>query len=394
MKRVEFLDKLNTAKPALANNLLIPVMGMFWFTGKTLMAYNDQIGISVPLKTDFVGALQGKGLLNLLSYSDGSEVEFIEGKDKFEIKCGRTRIKLALAPEEDFEGLWPVDKAKRSALAVDPAEFLLAVESLMRSVGVDVAVPEQLGITLIPEGDKLAIYSTNNLTLSRAIIGYDGDLPFEGPVTLSKDFCDQMLRLLKWRTIAADEEEEPEDEADGDDEAPKKKEKEAKAPRAKEGKAPESIDLQFGGDHALLRVDNVTLYGRFIISDRPLQFSSIFESFLPEKELKKAVSIPNDLLAALSRANVIVSSSVEGVATSVVVEKSKSGKRIKLHSAAELGEVADTVTVDAKHPDVEILLNPKLLQKGSGFFNKVLFTEQCAVLARGNIVYLVAAFEK
>src|ERR1700757_1851266 len=96
MLRKEILDKVQTVSPALANNDLVPVLSHLWFTGTSLMAYNDQIAISVPCKTDFKVAVPGATFISLLKNTIAKEIELSVANDEMQIKAASSRLKLPI----------------------------------------------------------------------------------------------------------------------------------------------------------------------------------------------------------------------------------------------------------------------------------------------------------
>src|SRR5688572_14425066 len=100
MKRNELIALLNAVKPALSNNDLIPVLSMFWFTGSEILAYNDQISIQVPFKSNFVGALPGATLLAMLNSSLAEEVDLTQKGQTASLAAGKTKLKLACLPPD------------------------------------------------------------------------------------------------------------------------------------------------------------------------------------------------------------------------------------------------------------------------------------------------------
>jgi hypothetical protein len=83
---------------------------------------------------------------------------------------------------------------------------------------------------------------------------------------------------------------------------------------------------------------------------------------------------------------VMTDSATEQTRTAITV---KDGK-MKFFSKSGRGEVSDSMQVDG-HPEVAIKVEPKLLKNGYGDFDHFLITDQCAIMAKGNNLYLVAA---
>jgi DNA polymerase III sliding clamp (beta) subunit (PCNA family) len=135
MLRKDLVNALEIVRPGLARNDLIPVMTHFWFTGQTLMTFNDQIAISVLCKTELTGAVP-KPLLEFLRASRAKEVEFVTGENEIQVRAGRSKFKLGLLPKSDFVFEMP-EKGNAPLLPVTFAEFRKAIEHCMMSVTID-----------------------------------------------------------------------------------------------------------------------------------------------------------------------------------------------------------------------------------------------------------------
>lgn len=390
MKRTEILALLNAVKPALSTNDLIPVLSMFWFTGTDILAYNDQISIQVPFKSNFVGALPGSVLLAMLNSSISDEVELSSQKGSTaNLLVGKTKLKLAYLPRDDFSFFTiPDPDPKGYTLPVDPAEFLTGIESCLRSVGSDVSSPDQLGITLLRRGNTLQLFSTDRHTLSSAEVKLTDDPPLdEGDrVILSQPFCKQMLRLLNWRTAAG----EGVDDEEGEEEAPKEEEKSRFS-----SKAPKQIDLEITDKYALLAIgggEEALLYGRLIKSDHPLDYEGIYNSHASKTHLKGLVDVPSNLGMVLDRANIIVKASLKPVATHIEVTALQESSRATFVSKSDTGEVTDTLKLGVAHPEVAVTVSPKLMKKGATFFDKFVASEKSIVFKKGKLTYMVSSF--
>lgn len=386
MKRADLLTTLNTLKPALANNDLIPALSMFWFRDGKVMAFNDQIAIQLPMPTDFAGALHGGTLISMLNTSMADEVELSVGaSSSANVKLGKTKLKLAHVPEEDLNFFSMPRSVKNDLLVVEPEPFLIGIESCLRSIGTDVAVPDQLGITIIRKGNKLILYSTDRLTLSRAEVGFKEEPPLDDGerIILSALFCKQMLKLLKWRSPARYVDD---DEGEG--------ETAEEVPQNQKGQsnAPSELHLEIADKHALLTVGGSTLYGRLLRSERPLDYEGIYQSHVSDKILKGLVPMPDNLGPILNRAEVIVRTSEVPTGMQIDVEEVSNGKRATFHAKTGRGEVTDTLKLDDNHPEVAVTMTPKLMRRGCDFFDELLITSKIALFKRGKLTYLVSKF--
>ena len=352
MNRIDLLDKLKLVAPALSDNNLVPVLSHFWLLGDRLMAYNDQISISTSLKSDFKGAVPGSTLIDLLSASRAKDVELIVGKEVPEgqllIKAASSRLKLPYLPSKATE-LFTMPKPDPAfVLDVSPEPFLAAIESCLRSVREDTSIPDSLGITIIPQGKFVDMYATNDATISHSQVKLRGDTKFKDRVILSGAFCRQMLSL------------------------------------ATEDKA--SI-IEIHDDYSLFKCGDTILFGRLVNVEKPLDFASIIDTHFSEDTEKNLITIPTKLQLILDRAVIITESKSERSKTAVSI---KDGKAL-FYSKSDKGEVRDSMLVEQHHPDVDITIEPKLMQAGFGHFDKMVLSETCVVMIKDNSLYLISA---
>lgn len=349
MNKGEFYDKLKIVAPALSDSDLMPVLRCFWFTGKTLMAYNDHIAISIAFPTEFKGAVRGDSLLALIGVSGGGKdakkkVTMSADDTQLHIKVGKTKIDLNLMTPDNFKVFTMPELDQTSAFPVDGHEFRNAVEQCMLSVSTDTSVADQLGVTLIPDSKQLLLFSTNNATLTHSHIKLKQEVNIKR-VILPTMFCEQLLRL-----------------ADG-----------------------EELQLKIFDDHAMFRSGKVTVFGRLIDCPRPLDFVSIFARNMGNGTREKLVPMPR-IKAALERAVIITESRVDRTKTELSV---KDSKLTLLSKSESRGTVEDWVTLEG-HDDVSIMVNPVLLKNGYPNFKQVLFTERCAIMTQDHTTYLIA----
>lgn len=97
----EFLAKLQALEPALAKKEIVEQFTSFIFTGEQVFAYNDEICISQPLATDFVGSIHASELLALLKRVTAEVVTITMAEDKPElrIKAGRSNCGIPLVAD-------------------------------------------------------------------------------------------------------------------------------------------------------------------------------------------------------------------------------------------------------------------------------------------------------
>ena len=346
MLRRDLTDCLDLVSPALAKNDIIPVLKHICFTGLEVICFNDQIGMSVPLKTEFVGGVPGKLLMDLLGASRAKEVEFIDKNAELEIKAASSRFKLPVMPEDSF--VFDMPKPKDKPLPVPLGQFAQAIEGCLRSTSTDQSVADQQGITLIVDNDKLSLFSTNNATVSTNTLKLTGKPSFKERVILPALFCEQVVKL-----------------------------------------AGKNCKLEVHDDYALLSTPKgVCCFGRFLNSHKPIDFQEVVDSNL-KGVVKQLRPIPSKLRLMVERA--IIITQTEKVLTTITV---KDG--IMRFESKGTGDVIDSVQVD--QDDAELALDPKYLKVGMASFydadetknGLMLMTDRCFIMNRNADFYLMA----
>lgn len=346
MQRTELVAKLERIAPALSSNDLVPILTHFCFTGTHVFAFNEQIGISAPCKTEFEGAVPGATLLSLLKATGSKDVIFEPKKDELAIKASSSRFKLGLLPPDRF--VWEVPKLAKEGMDLDYKKFRAAIDCCMRSVSIDTSVPDMLGVTLIADEREISLFATNYSTMSYARVPIKKPTKGWDRVILSGVFCKELL------TLSA----------------------EAKA-----------LHLEIHKDYALMSgAGGTILFGKLVESAKPLNFHGNFEDSFPAAAVKKLVPIPTKLEGILERACIISADNGEPVKMEIVVEK----ENAEFYTSSRTSEARDTMQLLAQEP-VTIAVNPKLVKIGYGAFEKMLITKEVFIMATKDTAYLVGA---
>lgn len=346
MKRTDLVDVLNLTAPGLSTNDVLPVLAHVWFINDHVITYNDIIGISVPFKSGFTGAVPGKTIAALINNSGAKEITFEPSDNELNIKAGNSRFLLPILPKDAFVFDMPKQSKDASSMSGD---FYRHISNCLESCGTDSTVPEQLGVTLIPNDSSLEMFATNNATVTYAKIS--GKPSLGDRIILSTEFCKQMLTITKSNNDAK---------------------------------------LSISNDHALLTTPSgVSLFGKLINAEKPLDFSAMMKFHLPtdvrDKAIEMNASLRNKLKLMIERAIIITNANMEQVRTEIIIENDK----IKFFSKSSRGEVTDTTTADGL-PDVTISLDCSHLKGMIDGYDKILFTKKCVILTKPDAVFMVA----
>jgi DNA polymerase III sliding clamp (beta) subunit (PCNA family) len=354
MNRESLAQKLTVLKAALANNNMVPALTHYWFTGKVVRAYNDRLMIHTKFETDFVGAVPGDTLLKLLNSPGPAEVEFEKSANDLLITMGkRTKVKLATM---DLPDMFTMPELADEDFYIKDDKLILdlidAIDDCSRSISDDTSVPDQLGVTLIPDKERILVFSTNSKTVSHTIVDCPG---LKHRVILGHLFCEQLVGM----------------------------------------KGAEKLRLEIRVDDAIFRgiVDSTkyTIFGRNIQSDKPISFQSVINEHFPKEDHKKLVEVPPGLVDILMRATVMLDETSHTKSVLKIEDE-----RLTLHTKSSRGEITDTIKIKG-HPNVTFDINPKLSKIGVENFTRMLITEGdrgCLTLTNDDMtsLYLIASW--
>jgi len=346
MSRLDLLTALEVLEPALAPKPIIEELTFIWFTGTSVYAYNDVIGIVTPLETEFQGGMKGSLILGLLKKSRAKEVEFQQSNTSdLIIKAANARLNLAYYEIE--RSLWEMPDFERSISFEVTPELIKAIDDVTISIGQDTSIPDQLGITLIPDGNILYLFSTDSKTISRAMIPFP--CKFENRIILPALFCQQFVKLFK-----------------------------------KGGRMMVMRDSVLAENDQGLR-----LFTRLIETSRPLEFHETVDSVLSSMKVAQHVPVPKRLKLAIERIAIVLEHHIGEPAEFRIADNV-----LHMHANTALGDIKDSMRLDMDHNNVELTVDPLLIKRainGSGSFY---LTPSCVVLSSENFIHLISASER
>jgi hypothetical protein len=356
MLRADLLDKLGKIAPALATKSTMSwerlhVLNCVWFTGKTALCYNGHISISVPLKTWFKGAVVGKVLIQLLRKLRAEEVDFIPSDKYLQIRAESTKITLDLMPPSAFRHEQPTPTGRSLRISID--DFAKGIAICMNSVSNDTTDLNRLGVTVIAKDKLLLLFSTNGKSISNAKVKLSGLATFKR-VVISGDFCRQFLALTKH-----------------DD----------------DGK------LEINEKYSLYATPQGTvLYGWNIKVKQPYRYEEVFQDYFPSHMRDQLVPIPSRLKGILKRALLVTDFPHDKTLTTVTVRDGRVSGRVRFvsKSGSRDVEMIDFMNIEGSPTNAAIVLDCKHLMVAIDRFDKMLITDACFVMAKGDMVYLVA----
>lgn len=334
MNRKDLVKTLELLKPALADNALVAVFQCYQFTGKNVIAFNDDLGIVTPCKTDIPFAVNGEVLLGLINNCSSEEVSLDptindEGNELI-VKAGRSTFRLPYFSEEEFLFEEPNDKWDEHI----PIEWHLcdALTSCITTVSSDTSRPALMGVCL--RGSLGKLYSCDGDRVTRVDTKMLSTQMGEGTYVIPISFCEAILKIME-------------------------------ATEARAG------SLFLNNEWAKAITDSgYTLYGRLIELDNDLDHEGLIEATLKTEPV--FTKIPEGLDSALARAIVVTKN--ETAKTVLTVEN----KRLKIVTESPLGIVRDSIAFDG--PDVQANVLAEHLQKLLPLSDEICIQENCVAL--------------
>lgn len=337
IERKELHNALKAAKPALADKNPMTQLLCLWFSGESLYAYNNVIGIDVPLKTDFKGGIQGSTLFGLVSNSLAKFAEVSVDKSDFILKLGTAKARLPSLSID--QAVWEFPSLPSTYVEITD-KLLSAVKHVMMSAS------EETGVSFISEKDRMCLYSTNDRTLSWSTINQT--VMKKGRFEVPPAFCDQLIAQCRagGRLYLDDDSIMATAEKDG----------------------------------------GVGIFSRLIHSEQPLDYDKALSSALPENYHKKTIEAPGKLVMAIERALVLSNGQVLGVKHSVANEE------LLLSLDTNAGELRERIPLEGVKFTAEAAFDVSLIKKGMGSMERMLITNDCFILTSGtHSGYLVSA---
>jgi hypothetical protein len=365
MLRSDLVNALEIADAARSSKTVTPLLTHFWFRDDVIVCFNDAIALSVPFKSNFVGAVPG-AILTLLKTSHVKEMTIASNGESATFKAGDAKLKLQTMSLSDADKILIFPKTKGEPIEFENSkEFMRVLSYCMISVGTDTSSPDTVGVTLIPDGDYLRMYSTNDNTLSAGEVLVNCDLNFKR-VILCAEFCKQLLKLGSER----------------------------------------EFDLWVSEDFSLAKIygededdGTILLYGRLLESSNPIPFKALLERHAPPEVVDQF--IPRPLISqAIDRALIIAGTGADEVRTRIDIRDGD----IELLTQGKISQVEDYADIAKKHADVRLRLAIKWLRLGYDQMPadaEIVFREDAIVMmheskpkkgkAKTNLLFIISA---
>lgn len=343
MERELLVEKLGQIEKAVGSDNIIQQLACVFFNEDSAVTYNDIIGMKTKLDVPIEGGLPLATLLALLRSSSVKEVEFGEAQDQLELKAGRSSYKLPFYNSDSALFEFPKPDETWTKVVIGSSKFTNALQKALISTGRDIGTGFRSGVTLSFEEEVVWIYSTDNVTMSRAAT--DLKLPKKlqnQEIIIPTQFAETLSGI-----------------------------------GAKE--------LLFSPDKGMVIAEGkgAQLFTRGSTQADSGKFEKVVETWLPEDVEFKP--IPIELEPALNRAQLLSEDKMD-----ITVEEGT--LRLQTHSHAgaidDVVDFEDTGVLGAQTIEVD----PNLLLRGLDLADSMWFNDRVVAFEGDDFLYLVSAF--
>lgn len=307
-------------QPALFTKESLPHLCHLWLDGQSVWAYDGELGINAPLKTDLRVGLPGAVLIGLVDKSKSvKEIELLQSDEAVTLKAGKMRTDLAYLPDSD-RPQWPDDLLVDSPVPINQ-EFLSCLKAGMVATGNNENRPDFMGTTLIMDGEELQLYTSDGATASwlNCTLPENWEVPRVG---WPRRFCEQLIK---------------------------------QADAKLNGK--ELLHMSRGS--VLAELNETLILGRNLDIRSPINYEQMFSRMLPEDWEKKVYPIPKDFGEALGRSKVLLSKNKDAA---IMIDADGLGKLV-LSTVAGNGKVDDRLDIDGEQEPYQLRFTPRLIER-------------------------------
>lgn len=351
--RQELLRAANIVRPAIASQPYIKALTHLRLDEDGVTACDDINALFVDVEHDMRCLVPGDLFIKALAGFSAADVKVTPGDGTVTLKSGRGTLKLPTLPVADHPFKWPTSKGA-DVLHLDD-DIIKAIRSCMVSVGNSPNHPAQQGVTLDQEEGCAVLFSTDNVSITRAETRSKITLPADAPLILPTFFCEQLLSLAKLY---------PE----------------------------EDLTLHLMDNALLLTVgkNKAKLHSRQLVTPTPLDFPTILARNVGDlgKLQKNMVEVPPGWDEALQRAQLITASMPEQR-----MRISEVGDDLGIYAKSDMGELDEVLKWSGEvKRDIEV--NPALLSRVSPVSSHLYFGTSVAVLGNkdATLLHVVATF--
>jgi DNA polymerase III sliding clamp (beta) subunit (PCNA family) len=349
MKRSELVKTLELVYPALSATNLVPVFTCFMFKQKSILAYNDVLGIVAKggIGTEPF-ATAGVALLGLLQNSHAEEVDFQVTEENVIVKTGKSIFKLPYFTEDQF--IFDEPKEKWAGTVNLNEDLLKGIEICLTTSSRDQSKPAIMGVCfnfdLVTDP---TLFSCDGDAITRYKVGLDKDrkeYKNSGIFTVPNVFCDALLKI-------------------------------SSETETTQGK------LELNQNWAKATLNNgFTIYGRMIVTEKNLDHQLVIDQSLRGKH--PFAALPVGLSDALASARVLADP--ESATTAMTVD----GSKLQLVTDTHMGVIRDELKIKG-HEDVEATVHASLVHRSLTVCDQISIRENVTAYKLGNTVLQIVS---
>lgn len=196
MDNKELLNVLNTIKPCLSSDGMIPITTHFCFDEDSVFSFNGVTTSCLYYESDLCCGIPGNLLLSFLnSYSSNKNISIEQNKNDILIKAGSSKTKLTALPSADFCTVFD-DKSTEITRFSLCSDFITGIDKCLLSVDDSFEDVYSQGISIIADEKGIALYSKGIAYFSKYEVSVSLEIePFK--VVLPKLFCVEMVKWFK-----------------------------------------------------------------------------------------------------------------------------------------------------------------------------------------------------
>jgi len=359
INKLELEAVLEKASPFLMSKSFAPILTHFCFGNNKVVAFNDLQAIEVNYKSELNCALPGALLIKVLGSLQNNALEIVQKIDETLFKSGRSKIKLATLPAEDFIFEMP-DTTGCEEVRL-PLDVINGLSHCLVSTSHDLSNPEKNGIRLIIEKGVLEFYSTDSITVSR--FQYKSSNVPKGniDIIIPAVFCEQLIRLTKTKPTDVEE--------------------------------TAFVDLLISTDQSNLFLmaeidETTTIFTRLIDVEEKMDYKGMISDY--EEYLTNWSVIPKDLINIINRACILVSPEDK-----FITQLEAKDKSVFIDTQTSSGKSDDILEFDVDIEPGRLKINPESLKRVLNTMSHIsfIFPKTCIAFSgcNGNFLHLVGA---
>ncbi len=345
MKRADLIAALKKIEPALSGKELVPILSCFCFTKTHVFAYDDVVAMQVPFESGLELGLKGRLLLDTLSNSKSTEIEWTVEGTEVQVKAGRTKLKLASESKDLFVFKFPEDTEASASVAIDKA-FAEDLSLALVSMGRDPSFSWRNGVTVAFD-DYFSLYATDNKGVTKVVCNVKTPDALKDKATIFVPrFCELFSDISR------------------------------RDPPTKLLIADDWVEAKFES--------GLRLFAKTLKDVDLARYDGVINPTMEAVE-GKMIPVPSGLSRCLQRAEVVTRHNSKEPWThfSVLVDK------LNLKTESPSGDCVDAITIPT-HSEISVRADPSMVVRALDYSETMAIIDSCIVMKSPGFTHLVA----